>query len=328
MDTQEQESVDSIYDDIASALDNDNASDETEETEDTTEDVAEDADAVETEETEEPEEDQTEDPPLEAPAHWAQADREVFDGLDRKGQEFLLKRHKDMEADYTRKTKEVAEIRKRGEKLDQLLSPYRNEFSIAGLDDTAAIGRLLAVHEGLRSDPQRTLVALARTYGIELQGGEQEQDQTDPQILGLRQELNETRNQLNQFLTQAQQTSVQSFNAQIQSFRDEKDEAGNPKHPHFDSVYDSMVQIVKGGLAKTLPDAYEKAVRLQPELTAQQSEQADKARKEKERLEKAEKAKKAKKAASGIKSASANVKSAAPKTIFDEIREAVDAAAG
>lgn len=59
------------------------------------------------EETEE--ETPTEPEPIDPPQHWADGDKEAFKALPRDRQEWVLKRDKEMTADYTRKTQELAE---------------------------------------------------------------------------------------------------------------------------------------------------------------------------------------------------------------------------
>src|SRR5688572_17361777 len=48
----------------------------------------------------------------EAPQHWPADKREMFAKLPSEAQRLLLDRHKEMEADYTRKTTELSEQRK------------------------------------------------------------------------------------------------------------------------------------------------------------------------------------------------------------------------
>src|SRR5690349_15192904 len=48
----------------------------------------------------------------EAPANWKAADKETFKALPAEAQDFLLRRHKEMEAGLTKKTQEIATFRK------------------------------------------------------------------------------------------------------------------------------------------------------------------------------------------------------------------------
>ena len=76
---------------------------------------------------------------IEAPAHWSNDFKDSFNALPTDAQEVFLQRYKDMEGDYTRKTQEVADIRRRASALDEVMVPFRDEFARAGLDDIGAV---------------------------------------------------------------------------------------------------------------------------------------------------------------------------------------------
>src|SRR5688572_13763099 len=118
------------------------------------------------EETAEPGKTETPEPSLEAPQHWSAEDKAVFSKLQKEGQEFLLRRHKDMEADYTRKTQEVADTKRFRDNFDQLLNPYRNQFAMHGLDDVGAVRYLLGWYQSLQQNPEQTIMGLAQQYGV------------------------------------------------------------------------------------------------------------------------------------------------------------------
>ena len=87
---------------------------EPEQQEEETEEVAE----TEVEETTE-----EENKPLEAitpPTHWPNDFKEQFNEMDATGQHLFMKRYKDLEGDYTKKTQSLAKYRKRQESLDQI----------------------------------------------------------------------------------------------------------------------------------------------------------------------------------------------------------------
>lgn len=71
---------------------------------------------------------ESEDPPLDAPSHWSDSDREVFSTQPREVQEVWLRRDKEREADYTKKTKTAAEIRKEAEALRQSYQERQKEL--------------------------------------------------------------------------------------------------------------------------------------------------------------------------------------------------------
>jgi len=79
-------------------------------------------------------------------------------------------------------------------------------------------------------------------------------------------------------MTAAQQKSrMQQVQNQIAEFQAAKDEAGNPVHPHFETVQNEMARLIQAGVAGDLKDAYDKAVWANPDLRAQQLEAERKA---------------------------------------------------
>ena len=94
---------------------------------------------------------------LEAPKHWAKEFKERFEKLDPNGQHLFMSRYKDLEADYTKKTQNLAQYRKRNEALDEIYGPYKDDFQRAGMDEVAATRQLLAAHKYLKEDPKQAL---------------------------------------------------------------------------------------------------------------------------------------------------------------------------
>lgn len=279
------------------------------------EDSDEDGEPEETDEEEQEEQDE-EPEPIDPPQHWSAADRDRFSKLPVEAQSFVIERHKSMEADYTRKTQEVASIRKRGEALDEVIAPFRQEFQLAGMDDVAAIRQLFSVHDFLKRDPTKAVQWLAQTYGADLT---QTEEDVDPHVAALRREVQQLHQERQQETLTAQQRQQQELVNQIKTFEEEKDESGNLKHPHFITVYDDMVKMIQSGLASDLQGAYDRAVRMRPDLQpATQREPV------KPKTDKAKLAKRAKKAASGVKSSGASVKRDAPQSLRDEISALVD----
>ena len=270
------------------------------------------------------------DEKLDPPSHWASEDKELFSGQPKEVQEWLLNRHKSMEADYTRKTQELAETRRYKEQVDGLLNPYRQQFAMQGMDDVGAIRYLVSWKQYLDTNPQQAIQALARDYGVSFDQTQPDED-VDPAIAALNREINGMKAQEAQRAQQAQLAQQQALTQQVDAFRNTKDETGNPKYPHFDTVRADMAVLIQGGKAQGLEDAYESAVRLHPDIFDASlrekiaKEQAGKSEEAKRKAETEKKAKaaKAKKAASGVKSGSASVQKDAPKTLRDEILAAM-----
>ena len=232
----------------------------------------------ETEKTDETEvaakddEEKAEDEPLEAiapPQHWPNDFKEQFEKMDATGQHLFMKRYKDLEGDYTKKTQSLAKYRKRQEAFDEIMKPHMDDFSRAGMDEVGAVRQLLAAHDYLRKDPKQAIQWLAKNYGVDMSEvglDTAEDDYADPQVKALQQQVA----QLQGFLNQQQQTQMQSVQQNTQSmidqFAGEKDANGNPKHPHFSEVRDRMGVLIQGNQAPDLATAYDMAVYADPKL--------------------------------------------------------------
>lgn len=231
--------------------------------------------------------------PLES---WSDEVKTYFQSLDNEGRQFILDRHKELEGDYTRKTQELADIRKRYERLDDVLKPYDEIARAQGLDLAPHVASALQYYVAFQRDPLSVVKHLVTANQItpeQLGLGQKEDDDTDPTIGALRSELESTKREIASLKQGTQATNQAALNAQISEFRDAKDEQGNPKHPHFEQVRPLMAALVNQG--KSLQDAYDAAVWAVPEFReASQAEARKKAeedakRKEKERQQKAEK---------------------------------------
>jgi hypothetical protein len=209
--------------------------------------------------------------PLEAPKNWSEEVRSKFKDLPRDAQEYMLKRDKEMTADYTRKTQEVAQQRKSFESLDKVIAPMRQQIAASGVGEAEYISRLLNADMALRNNPKMAIKQLAQGYGIDLSSIEENVDwnDSDPQITQLQQQNQAILAELNQFKRQNLQSARQQTENQISAFAESKDEKGNLKYPHFEQVRVKMGNLIDAGEAKGLEDAYAKSIRLDDDLYKQ-----------------------------------------------------------
>ncbi len=63
-----------------------------------------------------------------------------------------------------------------------------------------------------------------------------------------------------------EQSAHQQWITTIRNFQEAKDDKGNPKYPHFETVRLTMDRLLKSGEATDLPTAYTKAVRLNDDI--------------------------------------------------------------
>ena len=249
--------------------------------------------------------------PIEAPARWSEAEKAEFAKLPREAQQVLSDRHKAMEADYTRKTQEVAETRKGIEPLlgeVQRLNPLLQHMGYTPQQFLAESGAVATnLLSGNPSDRAGAIAYLVQhrnipiaevlnALGVPLPNAGDGSQQPDPAFLQLRQDFTSLQQQLRQMNERRQVEETQRAQAEFDALGAAKDESGQPKFPHFARVKTAMLQLVANNQAPTWDDAYTKAVRLDDELYKQtvETERASvAAAAEQARLAAVEKAKKA-----------------------------------
>jgi hypothetical protein len=131
--------------------------------------------------------------------------------------------------------------------------------------------------------------------------------------------------------TQAQErerAEMQATNSEIEGFRSKVDAQGLPAYPYFDHVTSLMASILGGGVATTLEEAYQLAVKAHPETSQliAKAEAAAHQAKETARL----KAEAKRRAGGSIRGSPGNTPAANGKdrTIRDELKSAFEEARG
>lgn len=299
-----------------------------------------DAKTVETEAKKDakPAEAKTEETAVDAPAHWPAADREMFAKQSPEAKQWLINRHKAMEADYTRKTQEVVGMRKFKEELDDIFKDYRDEMALNGVTDAMAIRQLVAAHTLLRKDPASAMKRLAEQYGIDLKGITEGAAAADPAgesptVKALRDEVKQLTGQL-RTLTGAQDQHQQKARLdEVTHFAEEKDAQGQLMRPYFDDVAKDVAALIQvartNGERLTLQDAYDRAVYANPTIRAKVLAASDAQRRAKEEAERKAKAEAARKAGFDIKGEGAAAAGVATNSsLRDSLERAWDAQEG
>ena len=271
------------------------------------------------------------DAPIEPPAHWSAADQTMFRGQSPDAQLWLLERHKSMEADYTRKTQEVAPLR-------DALAQWQPYLEQIGATPDKAFGFLVGAEYQLRTGTEAQkramLIQLAHDYGITLDTGADHatgagMDEDDPFAADMRaivapiqQEVQQLRAGFETQASAAQQAQAASAVEQVRLFREEMTGAGTPAHPYFDEVQEAMTRLAQAdraaGQTPVLSDLYERAIWSVPEvraklLAAQQHAAAQEAeRAKRERVAKA-------KTASGSITGGGSAPKEQPKSLREEL---------
>lgn len=156
--------------------------------------------------------------------------------------------------------------RKSGTTLEAALTNY------TGIEDAILanpVQGFLQICQNMNINPQALGQALAglSPQQIAQMPQAQQQPQTPAELQAIKDEIAEIKRQSQQ--AQIEQT--------ITSFASEKDADGALKHPYFDELATSISEMLETKFAKNLSDAYEKAVRLSPEIAARIAEDKRKA---------------------------------------------------
>lgn len=182
----------------------------------------------------------------------------------------------------------VAAIEAQYAPVEQAIAPHRDGWvRIAGSVESA-ITQLAQFHQLYLDNPRALIDHIARTRGIDLgqPAGQHGQTPSTPQTPDINTVVQQAVQQaIAPIQDRFKQTETQQVESTIAAF------AADPKYPYFQDVKVHMGQLIKAGLATDMPDAYDKAVKLNPaiwstleaqkaeEAKNQQAADADKARK-------------------------------------------------
>ena len=236
----------------------------------------------------------------EPPANWPAKDKEAFKKLAPEGQEFILRRHREMEAGFTKKTQEIAAFRKEFEPVQKLLDPWKDRMQAKGYTPSSLITAWANVEKRLMDgDGVGVVASLIKGYGLDMgkiahalglrpsarpqaQDGEQPPAvQTgDAAQVTLPPEITQTLQSLQQRLDaqdrekadsgrRAEMDAVQKAEADLEQFKSAQDDKGKLLHPHFDELESDMLLLAQAAIAARKPvppltELYEKAVWANP----------------------------------------------------------------
>jgi hypothetical protein len=245
---------------------------------------------------------------LDAPKVWPKEQRELFSKAPDEIKRLLLAREKAHNSTFTKNATENANHRKFSEEVRNLFTDdARQTMKTNGIDELAAIKRLVGFHDRLTRDPAGEIKALIGRLGLKPEqiigngtttapsaapAATTEDDEfVDPQVLALKGQVGKIETFLTQALQQEQQRALASFEQEVDAFEAETDDAGTPKFPHFEAAFDQMMHLIKTDptiaaipatqARKRLETAYDRAVYLNPE-TRQKAIEADFAKRQSE----------------------------------------------
>lgn len=255
------------------------------------------------------------------PPGWSKESKELFKTLPASIQADVVKREKEVSDGF----KKYGDIAKRHEEIEQVIAPRRAVFQQHGItSDAQAISRLMEWENAVRSNPVQGIASLAKAYGVDLsqfaRSPDQpaEQEQIPAHLKPVLDKFGNVDERLQNLQSEIEQQRNERYEAELKEFA--------KSHPHFPRVRVLMGQIMAGGAATTLDEAYQKAIYADDDTRALiTKELADKAKSEQEKAAK-ERAQNAQRAGSSIRGSSPQGQVAAPKAKPGSVRDTLKAA--
>lgn len=251
---------------------------------------------------------------LDAPNHWPAARKQAFAKLPPEGKRELLGLARELEGGFTRKSQELSAKTRFADSVSRLFTDDdRAQLQAAGVDEVGAVDYLMNLQRFSAQKPVEYVLWAMHTLGVSpedlprnaaqpgqkpqapdqaaAQPGEPKLEEllSDPAVKQLRTELAEAKETIKQIagkLSQRDQAELQYAERQkyaqrqsllsvVDRFRNEQDETGQLKYPHFDALMSQIGAIMQTDpKLRSLPDgpekiakAYQKVLRGDEELS-------------------------------------------------------------
>ena len=205
---------------------------------------------------------------VQPPVSWSKEDRAVFATLPPNVQELLSRREREMTADYTRKTQEIAEVRRFSDEVKPIIDRHAPLIAHAGVPAGQVLDQLFSLYEHSQRDPVGYIKWAAQSMNVDLSALQPApvDEYVDPGVQELRNQNQALLQQVQSVSQYIQQQQTQQVQSQIESFAKAADETGQPMRPHFDKVKGEMSRLLGAGIVNTLEEAYDRAVWSDPSI--------------------------------------------------------------
>lgn len=248
-----------------------------------------------------------------APRTWRPEAAAAWASLPPTVQEEVLKR----EEEIFRGIEQYKTHANYGREIQQAMAPYEPILQRFNATPAQAVSQLMGLQQvllsGTAAEKRQLVEGVIRTYGIDMGQPGEEAPYTDPQVADLRAKLAAIESNQQRAEAEKQASIRATLKAELDAF------ATDPAHPYFDEVADDIGALLRGGGAKGLKDAYEKAVWANPVTRAKEQSRALAEAQAKDKKEAEERAAQARKATSAnVRSNAKTVSSTAPLGSIDD----------
>lgn len=196
-----------------------------------------------------------------APAAWKNEHKAKWNDLPQDIREEISRREDEVHKGFTK----LDEDRNLGKQIKEVVTPYLATIRAEGGTPVTAVADLLNTAHVLRTgDPlskARMVQNVIKQFGIDLSLVQGNQQQIDPTVTALQQQLAQINYEREQEKLLQRQEQDGTVNAIIEEF------AANPANIYYAQVKPQMAALLKASLATDLQDAYDKAVKLDPSIS-------------------------------------------------------------
>jgi hypothetical protein len=191
------------------------------------------------------------------------------------------------EADFFKGIEQYKETAAIGKAYDSVVEPYRAALAAENINPVELFKAFAANHYTLARGTIEQKVALVsnliKGYGIDpemLQKSFDPQPYVDPELRSVKERLAAMEREREMNVQREMETRKSEALRQVERF------SSDPANVYFDKVSHLIPQLLQSGIAKDLPDAYQQAIMLHPEVrelefARRQAEQAEKSAREK-----------------------------------------------
>jgi hypothetical protein len=213
---------------------------------------------------------------LPAPTSWKAEEKALWAKVPAEVQQVLHRREQDVHRALTTQD----EVRSLGNQFMATANEYAPIINARGITPVALFRENLGIIAQLNNpDPAvraNMVRQIAASSGVDIrslmgQPPNAQNPQGQPNIpidQLVQRQVNEAFQARQQQEAQARERAeMQATNSEIESFRSKVDANGQPAYPYFDHVTSLMASILGGGVASTLEEAYQLAVKAHPETS-------------------------------------------------------------
>ena len=275
--------------------------------------------------------------PLEAPANWPEQEKAFFNALPPQLQHAYAQRAQYMQADYTRKTQQLAQVRQNYMDLERVTQPHEQKWALNGMNKAQAIHQLIALSDFATDKPQEFIKYFANLRGVNLAQlaapQSQQEEYVDPQVAALQKQIAAVTAQVNQanqyqqqqVVAQRQQQYYQAYQATndgIENFANQTGPDGRKLYPYFNALEEDMAALIESKRVSSLHEAYERAVWSNPSTRSKMLQRA----RSQENAQARQRVERARRASSSLSGGGAPSNGYAPATDDMNTRDLLEAA--